>query len=67
MLYYQVKKEADQRRKPGKRCDIYIANELYTPAEVKKEKLNSEYLTPVEISKKKTYFFFGARFAEVTQ
>lgn len=64
MTYYQVKKEADQRRKTGTKYDIYISNELYTPAEVKKQNLNADFLKTVEISKKKTYFFFGARFAK---
>lgn len=67
MLYYQVKPQFDNYRKPGKTFDIYVARELYTPKEVERYHLNKDYLQPVEISKRKTYFFFGARFGGVTQ
>ncbi len=61
MLYYKVKADADNK----KRLDgsIYIANELYTPKEIEKLKLNKAFLQPVEVSKNRVYFFFGARFA----
>ena len=60
MKYYKVKKEADQkRRKDG---SIYIANELYTEKEAIRQHLNLAFMEPVEISKNKIYWFFGARF-----
>ena len=61
MLYYRVKPEADQKRRND--GSIYIANELYTPTEAKKYKLNFEYLETISISRNQTYFCFGARFA----
>ena len=64
MLYYKVKPEFDQRRKrnDSRDCDFYIANELYTAKEVEKQGLNLNFLEPVQISKQKTFFCFGARF-----
>ena len=60
MLYYKVKKEADQkRRKDG---SIYIADELYTGKEAARQHLNSAFMEPVEIPKNKIFWFFGARF-----
>lgn len=61
MVYYRVKPEADQKRRND--GSIYIANELYTPTEAKKYKLNFEYLEAISISRKQTYFCFGARFS----
>ena len=60
MIYYRVKPEADQKRRTD--GSIYIANELYTPAEAKRYKLNFNYLETISISRKNVYFFFGARF-----
>ncbi len=61
MKYFKVKKNADQkRRKDG---SIYIANELYTPKEAEKYNINPDYCDIVEISQRKTYWCFGARFA----
>lgn len=60
MRYYQVKAEKDQcRRSDG---SILIGGELYTARELEKFKIRSCYVIPVEVSKKKIYFFFGARF-----
>lgn len=49
----------------------YIADELITPAELKKrygitpENINKfPFLKPVEIKKTETHYFFGARFAD---
>lgn len=62
MLYYKVKKEANQkRRKDG---TIYIANELYTKKEVEKLQLNTDFVQLVNVNKNSTYFFFRARFQE---
>ncbi len=60
MRYYKVKPEMDQkRRKDG---SIYIENELYTVKEAEKFSINPEYCDIVEISQRKTYWCFGARF-----
>lgn len=61
MKYYKVKPEHDNKRKNNN--DIYIANELYTEKEVEKQHLNKNFMEIVEVSKKATYWFFGARFA----
>lgn len=76
MKYYKVKKSADQLQKVMIKNGHYyidsffIADELYTENEYKKmtEKYinvtgNENIFDIVEISKKKTYWFFGARFA----
>ncbi len=65
MLYYKVKPQYDNCCKNPKIHDgnIYVANELYTEKEVQKQNLNRSFLEPVEVSKKKVYWFFGARFA----
>lgn len=65
MLYYKVKPQYDNCCKNPKIHDgnIYVANELYTEKEVQKQNLNRSFLKPVEVSKKKVYWFFGARFA----
>lgn len=65
MEYLKVKPEYDQR--PTNR-GILVANELYTFKEWQKlrdsvgRKLPMVCFDKVEISKNKTYFFFGARF-----
>ena len=65
MLYYKVKPQYDNYCKNPKIHDgnIYVANELYTEKEVQKQNLNRNILEPVEVSKKKMDWFFGARFA----
>lgn len=66
MLYYRVKPQYDNCYKNPKIHDgnIYVANELYTEKEVQKQNLNRNFLESVEISKKKIYWFFGARFEQ---
>jgi hypothetical protein len=67
MKYYRVKPEYDnktQYSKRGKYAGIYVGNELYTEKEVERRHLNPGYMELVEVSKKKTYWFFGARFAQ---
>lgn len=67
MNYKKVKPESDQVRKPGKRHDILIKNELYTYDEFTKLNVTPEFAAKhfdtVIINKNKTYFSFGARFA----
>lgn len=73
MQYYRVKKQYDQRPiikqlKSGRYeyVDFLIANELFTPAEYKKiisySPTYEKCFTPANVSKNKTYVFFGARF-----
>ena len=69
MLYYKVKPEYDNKTRykwnnhgQGVADSILIANELYTPGEFRKIANCQAWFTTVEISRKKTYFYFGARF-----
>lgn len=65
MKYYKVKREYAYNQyfsKAGNYLGAYIANELYTPNEVIKHNLNLTCLEPVEVSKRKVYWRFGARF-----
>lgn len=66
MLYYRVLPQYDQRCKNPRvrNGNIYIGNELYTPREVERQKLNMKYLELVNVSKRSVYFFFGARFSD---
>lgn len=65
MKYYRVKPQFDNKMKLNKRDEyagIYIANELYTEKEAARQNLNMTFMELVEVSKNKTYWFFGARF-----
>lgn len=62
MKYYRVKEEADQIR--HKKIRLYVKGELFTENEVSKYNLNKQYLEAVEVSKKDTYWLFGARFSK---
>lgn len=72
MLYYKVKPEYDnkQRTKWSKQKrryipdSIWIANELYTPSEIKTYYVPDDLTEKVYIKKTDTYYFFGARFAK---
>lgn len=74
MIYYQVLPQFDQKHtiykyknnKPVWNGLFHIANELLTLREIEKYGYKMEYLTPVEVSKRDVYFFFGARFAKKT-
>jgi len=70
MLYYKVKPHADQinkgiRTKKG----FLIKDELFTPREIEKaiqagridHEFTKNHFSRIEISPKRTYFFFGAR------
>lgn len=61
MLYFKVKPEFDQRkRKDG---SILIGNELYTATEKARFNIPENVLDTVQISRNKTFWSFGARFA----
>lgn len=72
MLYYRVKPEYDNARllnRATRAFDrILIGNELYTEKEW--ERLVLRYhvslivCEPVQVNRRNTYFFFGARFAD---
>ena len=75
MLYMRVKEKADQFI-IDKNFNILIANELYTIREFEKIRYNfmkmsdstvelKDKFNLVDIPKNKTYFFFGARFADL--
>ena len=67
--YYRVKANYSDMQ-----CDArfkkvrLVAHELYTATELKRltEWQRGEYFTPVQISRKDTYFFFGCRFQKNT-
>lgn len=74
MTYYRVKNEFDNRRRwkyarrGGLEIDgIYIGGELFTPAEYRKEcrthLIGADIFETVDLSRKNTYWSFGARFA----
>ena len=74
MTYYRVKPEYDNwanYRYVGnsnlkiKKDGILIAHELYTPQERERLAVKDCVFDKVEISRKKVYWFFGARFAEM--
>ena len=62
MTYYKVKPKYDNYRKGRKSSDIYVADELYTEKEVEKLNLNPAFMDVVTVSRKQTYWLFGARF-----
>lgn len=73
MIYYKVKPEHDSKTKyiyfekggfsyQIKPDGILVGNELYTPKEREKIANTDKYFEKVEVSKRKTYWFFGARF-----
>lgn len=61
MTYYRVKEQYENmRRSDG---SIYVGGELLTESETKKYNTPEHILDAVNVSRKKTYWFFGARFA----
>lgn len=69
MKYYRVKPQYDNKtrytwnnHKQGVSNGIIIGNELYTPCEFARLAMCPAWFEVVEISKRKIYFFFGARF-----
>lgn len=68
MKYYQVTEEpkSGQIYIPSlQQYHIIVKDELYTEKELNRLNLNpgSKFFTPVEVSRRKIYWFFGARFA----
>lgn len=72
MLYYRVKPEYDGYSKfeyvgntyKVKSDSVLVGEELYTPAERKKIANADKFFEEVNISQRKTYWFFGARFED---
>ena len=65
MKYFRVPKEFDGSPVYQPRSAKYIhlvGEELYTQKECERYGLNTKKLQEVEVSRKKTYWFFGARF-----
>ena len=68
MKYYKVKPENDQRKVGDitrkRAITTLVANELYTEKEMDNKGLiiYPGYFDVVNVSSKRTYFFFGARF-----
>ena len=60
MKYYKTPKSLDQKRF-GKGY-FYISGELFTEKQAKRIGANISLLDTVEISQRKTHWFFGARF-----
>lgn len=74
MQYYKVKPQYDNKQRfvyvghsnlKIRPNGILIAHELYTPKERERIAMKEEFFERVEISRKKVYWFFGARFVEV--
>ncbi len=69
MQYYKVKPKYSQYQCAARWVNTHlVAHELYTATELKRltEWQRGEYFTPVQISRKETYFFFGCRFQKNT-
>lgn len=69
MKYFRVKQTSDQINTSIRfKNNFLIANELFTIREVDKSNETREFihkhLELIEVSKKQTYFFFGARFTK---
>ena len=70
MIYYRVREQYDQFPKNPKVRDgnILVGGELYTEKELNKlPYIYADAFEKVEIPKKDTYFFFGARFVRPYQ
>ena len=61
MNYYKVPKQMDNRRTAN--GTIFISGELLTGKGALKMGANLDALERIELSQRKTYWFFGARFA----
>lgn len=66
MRYYKVDTEVQSAYLPKlRRHHTFVKDELYTRIELERMGVNYAWsnLCPVDVSRKKTYRFFGARFA----
>lgn len=66
MTYYKVDTQVDSVYIPKlRRHHTFVKDELYTRIELERMGVNYAWsnLYPVEVSRKKIYFLFGARFA----
>jgi hypothetical protein len=72
MLYYRVKPEYDNARLLNRTTRAFdlalVGNELYTEKEwerlVLRYRVSLIVCEPVQVNRRNTYFFFGARFAD---
>lgn len=71
MTYYRVKPQYDNKQRfvyvghsnlKIRPDGILVANELYTPSERERLAMKADFFDKVEISKKKVFWLFGARF-----
>lgn len=62
MMFYKITADADQQ--PRRDGSILVADELYTPEEVERFRIKPQFYEAVEVAEEKTYYMFGARFAE---
>lgn len=60
LQYWQVKPEHHGKLRPD--GSQYLAGELYTAGEIRKNKLNTEYMEPITVPLHSIYWSFGARF-----
>jgi hypothetical protein len=69
MKYIKVSPELSGYRRNSKDSTTFVANELYTEKELVRigvNVINRIGLSPVEVSKARVYWFFGARFESTT-
>ena len=62
MQYFKVKKEYDQYSKT--KLPILVQDELLTTKEMEKYNVPEKAVDPIEVSQKRIYWCFGARFAQ---
>ena len=65
MKYFKVPQEKAGSQfftSKGRISITLVANELLTPKECEQHGINTKKLQEVEVSRKKTYWLFGARF-----
>lgn len=61
MIYYKVPQQLDNKRTTN--GTIFVNGELLTEKQASKMGANLSQLEHIELSQRKTYWFFGARFA----
>lgn len=62
MQYFKVKEEYDQYSKT--KLPILVKDELLTKKEMEKYNVPEKAVDPIEVSQKRIYWCFGARFAQ---